>query len=294
MTNKRGNKQERQLPVQMKRRFSIRSVVMVLAAGACLIVGRSDLLAQNSAPQTPAQSDNPFPGEQPKTPDAPKASPGQGSANSQSTPDPSKTPPKPTSDNPFPGEDSNAPIIPVDPGGAPGTDSGRAGREAAAPANATTGRDADPDGDPVRTPDAPGQTADDGFSSSRSGVANLPAEDDNDGRPGKSTKNKTREQVIQEDLDVGGFYIEKKNWKAAQARYAAAFVLDGENADSVWGLAEAERHLGLYKEAAGHYTLFLSYDPDGPHSRAAKKALGEVEIAATSAKHPDAQNAQPK
>jgi tetratricopeptide (TPR) repeat protein len=289
MTDKR-QEQERQLPIQMLRRFSIRSVVMILMAGACLIAGRADLLAQNSAPQAPAQSDNPFPGEQPKTPDAPKPNAGQGSAKTQST----QTPSKPASDNPFPGEDSNAPIIPVDPGPGAGTDSGRAGSEPAAPANATAGRDADPDGDPVRTPDAPGQTTDDGFSSSRSGLANQPAEDDNDGRPGKSTKNKTREQVIQEDLDVGGFYIEKKNWKAAQARYAAAFALDGENADSVWGLAEAERHLGLYKEAAGHYTLFLSYDPDGPHSRAAKKALGEVEIAASSAKHPDAQNAQPK
>lgn len=286
------------MPIQMQRRFSIRNVVMVLTAGACLMAGRSDLLAQNSAPQTPAQSDNPFPGEQPKTPDAPKPNAGQGNANkgTQSAPDPSKTDskaaPKPVSDNPFPGEDSNAPIIPVDPG--PGADSGRAGSEPAAPANATAGRDADPDGDPVRTPDAPGQAADDGFSSSRSGLANLPAEDDNDGRPGKSTKNKTREQVIQEDLDVGGFYIEKKNWKAAHARYAAAFALDGENPDSVWGLAEAERHLGLYKEAAGHYTLFLSYDPDGPHSRAAKKALDEVEIAASGAKHPAAQSIQPK
>jgi len=154
------------------------------------------------------------------------------------------------------------------------------------------GRNADPNGDPVRTPDAPGQAEDDGFSSSRSGMVNLPAEDDNDGRPGKSTKNKTREQVIQEDLDVGGFYIEKKNWKAAQARYAAAFALDKENVDAVWGLAEAERHLGLNKEAADHYTLFLSYDPDGPHSRAARKALGEVEV--TAAKHSEAQGGQPK
>ena len=274
----------------------MRGLIPGLAAGVLLAVGVQTLLAQNSAPQTPAQSDNPFPGEQPKAPDAPKPNAGQGSTKTQSTPAPPKTEQKPASDNPFPGEDSNAPIIPVDPGPGTGsgTDSGRAGRETAPPANATAARDADPDGDPVRTPDAPGQAADDGFSSSRSGLANLPAEDDNDGRPGKSTKNKTREQVIQEDLDVGGFYIEKKNWKAAQARYAAAFALDRENADSVWGLAEAERHLGLYREAAGHYTLFLSYDPDGPHSRAARKALGEVEIAASGAKHPDAQNAQPK
>jgi len=275
----------------MQRRFSIRSLMFGLAAGVLLAAGVPVLLAQSSTP--PAQSDNPFPGEQPKTPNAPKPNAGQGSTKTGTQ----SAPQKPTSDNPFPGEDSNAPIIPVDPGPATGPDAGRdsgAGSERGygAPANSTERRDADPDGDPVRTPDGSGQTVDDGFSSSRSGMANLPAENDNDGRPGKSTKNKTREQVIQEDLDVGGFYIEKKNWKAAQARYAAAFQLDGENADAVWGLAEAERHLGLNKEAAEHYTLFLSYDPDGPHSRAARKALGEVEMAA--AKHADVPTAQPK
>jgi len=270
--------------------------MLSLAVGVCLASGGMVLRGQSSQPP-PAQSDNPFPGEQ--QPDTPKPNAGsdarQGSAK-QSTQQQQKPAQQsaPQSDNPFPGEDSNAPIIPVDPG--PGTGSGRnsgadSGRSGE-PANSTARRDGDPDGDPVRTPDLPGQAADDGFSSSRSGLANLPAEDDNDGRPGKSTKNKTREQMIQEDLDVGGFYIEKKNWRAAQARYKAAFALDKENVDAVWGLAEAERHLGLNKEAADHYTLFLSYDPDGPHSRAARKALGEVEVAA--AKHPETQGGQPK
>jgi hypothetical protein len=40
--------------------------------------------------------------------------------------------------------------------------------------------------------------------------------------------------------------------------------------------------LQLYKEAAGHYKLFLSYDPDGPHSKAARKGLEEVESATPS------------
>jgi hypothetical protein len=293
-------KQERRLRIQMQRGFSIRGLMPGLAVGVLLALAMPGLLAQSSTP--PAQNDNPFPGEQSKTPDAPKPSSGQGSGKtgaSQPAPQsaPQSAPQKPASDNPFPGEDSNAPIIPVDPGPVTGPDAGRdsgagSGHGYGAPANSTERRDTDPDGDPVRTPDGPGQTVDDGFSSSRSGMANLPAENDNDGRPGKSTKNKTREQVIQEDLDVGGFYIEKKNWKAAQARYTAAFQLDGENPDAVWGLAEAERHLGLNKEAAEHYTLFLSYDPDGPHSRAARKALGEVEMAA--AKHADAPAAQPK
>jgi tetratricopeptide (TPR) repeat protein len=136
----------------------------------------------------------------------------------------------------------------------------------------------------VRTPDAPGLTDNDGFSSSRAGLpSSLPVEDDSDGKPGKSTKNKTREQLIQENLDVGSFYLEKGDWKAAQLRFAAAFGLDNENPNAVWGLAEAERHERMYKEAAAHYQLFLSYDPDGPHGKAARKGLEEVESAQASA-----------
>ena len=117
----------------------------------------------------------------------------------------------------------------------------------------------------------------DGFSSSRTGGPDLGMEDTTDAAPGKSTKNKTREQMIKEDINVGGFYTEKKNWKAAQARFASAFQMDKENAEAVWGLAEAERHLAMYKEAAEHYQLFLTYDPDGPHGKAARKGLEEVE-----------------
>jgi Tfp pilus assembly protein PilF len=112
----------------------------------------------------------------------------------------------------------------------------------------------------------------------------MPAEDDSDARPGKSTKNKTREQVLAEDVDVGNFYMDKKNWKAAQTRFASALALDTESPEAVWGLAEAERHLQLYKDAAVHYRLFLSYDPDGPHGKAARKGLEEAESAASSAR----------
>ena len=114
-------------------------------------------------------------------------------------------------------------------------------------------------------------------------MKDVPAEDESIAKPGKSLHAKTREQMIKEDLDVGGFYMDKKNWKAAQGRFTAAFALDSENPDAVWGLAEAERHLQLYKEAAEHYKLFLSYDPDGPHHREARKALEEVEAARPSA-----------
>jgi hypothetical protein len=285
--------------VNLLGKCSIRMLEAALAAGLCL--GMPGLLAQSTQPPPPSapasQKDNPFPGDAPQAPapDQPPArqpapqsasqNPGQ---DGNAKPDPAATKPKPGSDNPFPGEDPNAPIIPVDPGG-PATGAGAAsGRGADSGSGADSGpaprRDADPNGDPVRSPDPQGNYAnDDGFSSSRAGLKPLPEEDDSDAKPDKGINSKTRQKLIKEDLDVGGFYLDKKNWKAAQGRFSSAFALDAENPDSVWGLAEAERHLQLYKEAAEHYKLFLSYEPEGKRGREARKALEEVEAAQPSA-----------
>ena len=282
----------------------------MLAVGLCL--GVPAVLAQSTTqapagqpagqpPSQPAsQKDNPFPGDAPQAPAPGQPVAGQGS---DAKPDSAGAKPKRESENPFPGEDPGAPIIPVGPGpgaGAgsghrpdsgpdSGADSGSASRPGRSDSDSdadsrNTRRDADPDGDPVRSPDGPGHYADDdGFSSSRSGVKQVPVEDLGDATPGKPAKGRTREQVIKEDLDVGGFYLDKKNWKAAQARFSSAFALDAENPDSVWGLAEAERHLQLYKEAGEHYKLFLSYEPDGKRAREARKALAEVDAPQPSA-----------
>jgi len=251
----------------------------------------------SSAPapgQTSGQGDNPFPGDAPQAPapSAPAASapssagqtPGQASGQAGDGKPNSTSKPKRESENPFPGEDPDAPIIPVAPG--PGADSGAAARPGWTDSNSdsagTPRRDADPDGDPVRSPDGDARTAgDDGFASSESGVRQVPVEDD--AKPGKPVKSKSRAQTIKDDLDVGGFYLDKKNWKAAEGRFSSAFALDAENPDTVWGLAEAERHLQLYQEAAEHYKLFLSYEPDGKRGREARKALEEVQAAQPSA-----------
>jgi hypothetical protein len=240
---------------------------------------------QSAKPGTPGGQENPFP-EDPAKAQAPDTQPGQAKPSDAkpSETKPSETKPggaKPdgSSDNPFPGETSDAPIIPVDPGTTSGSGSDSGSTRNGSASDADPRRGADPDGDPMRSPDPAGNTTDDRFASSRSGLRQIPAEDDNDGRPGKSSRNKTRQQVIKEDLDVGRYYLDRKNWKGAQARFASAFSLDGENPDAVWGLAEAERHLELFKDAADHYKLFLSYDPDGPHSKPARKALEEIELA---------------
>jgi tetratricopeptide (TPR) repeat protein len=56
-------------------------------------------------------------------------------------------------------------------------------------------------------------------------------------------------------------------------------VLDPENPEVYWGLAEAEHHLGNFADAKTHYLKLLDYDPDGPHGRQARKELKEPEIA---------------
>jgi hypothetical protein len=254
----------------------------VAVPGTEAIFGQSTPSPSPAQQTSPARKDeNPFPGDAPQ---APAAKPAPNPKPDATQPDAAK----PASDNPFPGEETDVPIIPVPGGPVAGTPGSGSGAGSGGPGRIPR-RDSDPSGDPVRSPDLPGNFAsdgssgsaqsDDGFSSSRSGLKGLPAEDDNDGRPGKSAKNKTREQTIKEDVAVGGFYLDRKNWKAAQSRFASAFALDAENPEAVWGLAEAERHLQLYQESAEHYKLFLSYDPDGPHGREARRALEEVEAA---------------
>jgi tetratricopeptide (TPR) repeat protein len=63
-------------------------------------------------------------------------------------------------------------------------------------------------------------------------------------------------------------------------------VLDPENPEVYWGLAEAERHLGDFARAKENYLKLLDYDPDGPHGKQARKELNDPALA-------NARNAKP-
>ena len=244
-----------------------------LCVGLCLGLGATCLGAQSDPPAKPPQQDNPFPGE-PQKAAAKSAEDKAGPAQKQAaattaTQDPAKqNPPKAGGGNEFPGENADAPIIPVD----PGPNASAAGGEQGGKDGETRSSSGDRGDDPVRSPDGTG--SDDGFSSSNAGLS--PRSNDDD-VPATAKPARSRAKEIKEDIDVGGFYLDKKNWKAAKERFETAFALDAENPDAVLGLAEAERHLQELDKARTHYELFLSYDPDGPHSKAARKALEQVE-----------------
>jgi tetratricopeptide (TPR) repeat protein len=147
----------------------------------------------------------------------------------------------------------------------------------------------DEDLDPVRSPDDPAapSATDGGSSSSLAGLDKLlPGPDDNEkDKDQKETKRKlavkepSHKEAASKDIEVGGYYLETKNWKAAESRFESAMVLDPDNPDVFWGMAEAERHLGNFADARTHYQTVLEYDPDGKHGKEARKLLKDPEIA---------------
>jgi tetratricopeptide (TPR) repeat protein len=56
-------------------------------------------------------------------------------------------------------------------------------------------------------------------------------------------------------------------------------VLDPENPEVYWGLAEAQRHIGKFTEAKASYQKLLDYDPDSKHGKEARKILKSPELA---------------
>jgi hypothetical protein len=187
-------------------------------------------------------------------------------------------PGKTSSTNPFPEDTSTVPVMPTKT--APALPEGTFGAESMG--LPLPGEDLDP----VRSPDDPAPAAASGpeedSSSSLTGMERL-LPNPEDEQPGKkkklSVKEPSHQEAASKDIEVGGYYLDRKNWKAALSRFESALVLDPENPEVYWGLAEAEHHLGNFADAKTHYLKLLDYDPDGPHGRQARKELKEPEIA---------------
>jgi tetratricopeptide (TPR) repeat protein len=174
--------------------------------------------------------------------------------------------------NPFPGSTTNVPILPSGPTVAEPEGVPQANRVAFPPS----------DLDPVRSPEEarPDKGTNQGFSSSLSGV------DDILPTPTQPTKGKKDEEIAplpketpENDISVGNYYLSTKNWRAALSRFQSALVLEPDNPDMYWGLAECERHMGEFALAREHYMKVLEYDPGSKHAKDARKALRNPEIA---------------
>jgi hypothetical protein len=196
---------------------------------------------------------------------------------------PAATPP-PTDANPFPGDITNVPVMPttITPDVPPASPDSAVDKMVA-PFS---------DLDPVKSPDATDVAADtpadivqgrESSSDNRSMDSLLPSPGDDEptgkGKRGSNTLAEPPKETSKEDISVGNYYLDNKNWKAARSRFQSAMVLAPDEPEIYWGLAEADRHLGNFAEAKENYQKVVDYDPDSKHGKEAKKALKDPEIA---------------
>lgn len=160
------------------------------------------------------------------------------------------------------------------------------------------------DFDPVRSPEEAGAAAEAGeqkYSSSTAGMSDLlPPADDDTTQNGKrhrkdsdSVLEPEHHESAQEDENVGNYYLDNKDWKGALSRFESALVLDPDNPDVYWGLAECQRHLGNFADARADYLKVTEYDPGSHHAKEARKALEDPQIANAKPQPPAAQPAPP-
>jgi predicted Zn-dependent protease len=124
------------------------------------------------------------------------------------------------------------------------------------------------------------------FSSSRSGLDSVLPDPNAPDSPQQGRRNRRRAEAVPEhketaaeDVSVGKYYLDNKNWKAAQSRFQSAMVLSPEDPDVYWGLAESARHLGDVTSARANYLKVIEYDPDSRHAKDAAKTLKTPEMA---------------
>jgi tetratricopeptide (TPR) repeat protein len=186
---------------------------------------------------------------------------------------------KQSNSNPFPEDTSKVPVMPTRniPGLPPGAED--------------YGKDRmdlpGDDLDPVRSPEDEGaaaQKTEQSSSSSSAGMGDLLPGPDDEAQPGRRNKKGSQvapehHETAAEDENVGSYYLDSKNWKAALSRYESALVLDPDNPEVYWGLAESQRHLGDFASARANYKKVVDYDPDSHHGKDARKALNDPEIA---------------
>jgi len=94
------------------------------------------------------------------------------------------------------------------------------------------------------------------------------------------------------DDEVGEFYMKRKNYRAALARYQDALIWKEKDAVANFRMAQCYEKLDQPDEAIPHYEEYLKILPDGPYAKEARKALEKLKAA--EAKDQTAEKAQAK
>jgi len=80
----------------------------------------------------------------------------------------------------------------------------------------------------------------------------------------------------EKSLEVGLFYLKRKNYAAAESRFREALEFKPNDAEATFHLAEALEKMGHAQAAAQNYAAYLKILPHGPLSAEAHKALDRI------------------
>jgi tetratricopeptide (TPR) repeat protein len=94
------------------------------------------------------------------------------------------------------------------------------------------------------------------------------------------TEEQKKEKQVAEDIEVGYFYMNKKNYRAAESRLQEAAELKPDAAAAWVGLAQAQQKLGKDDAARQSYEEYLKLKPDSAGAEQAKKAIASLQPAA--------------
>jgi tetratricopeptide (TPR) repeat protein len=99
------------------------------------------------------------------------------------------------------------------------------------------------------------------------------------GEPGAAAPQGPDPVRAKKDIDVGGFYLKKRDYKGALLRFKDATASDPTDVNAIFGLAETQRMLRNNAEAESNYQMYLAIVPNGPKAKQALKALKELHSA---------------
>jgi tetratricopeptide (TPR) repeat protein len=90
------------------------------------------------------------------------------------------------------------------------------------------------------------------------------------------TEEEQKTQQAAKDVDVGFYYLNEKNYRAAESRLKEATELKPDIASAYIGLGQAQQKLGKSADARKSYEAYLQLSPEGKDAEKVKKALAEL------------------
>jgi Flp pilus assembly protein TadD len=95
--------------------------------------------------------------------------------------------------------------------------------------------------------------------------------------PRHLSEEEQKERTVSQDIEVGYFYLNEKNYRAAASRLQEATELRPDAAAAWVGLAQAQQKLGQSEAARDSYEHYLKLNPDSASAEKARKALASLQ-----------------